>query len=67
MDYQVKIMREISIKRSEVIRKKGRINTPSFFSTQNLPVDAITQLNCILTDTLFPIDELEGDNYNENT
>ena len=60
-------MNKIVIKRSEVISLKGRINTPSLFNSHNLPTDSIAQLNSILTDILFPIDEAQGDNDNENT
>ena len=60
-------MNEIVIKRSEVISLKGRIKTPSLFNSQSLPEDSIAQLNSILTDILFPIDEAQGDNDNENT
>lgn len=60
-------MNEIVIKRSEVISLKGRINTPSLFNSHSLPTDSIAQLNSILTDILFPTNETQGDNDNENT
>lgn len=60
-------MNEISIKRSDVLHLKGRINTPSFFNSKNLPADYISRLNPILTDILFPTNENTGDTDNENT
>ena len=60
-------MNNINLKRSEVMSQKGRINTPSFFCAQNLPKDQIPQLNVILTEILFPKEDIEGDTNDENT
>jgi hypothetical protein len=60
-------MSKINLKRSEVVKLKGRINQPSFFDAQNLPKDNILRLNSILTDILYPADDNKGDNANENT
>ena len=60
-------MNNINLKRSEVMSQKGRINTPSFFNAQNLPEDHIPQLNVILTEILFPKEDITGDTNDENT
>ena len=60
-------MNNINLKRSEVMSQKGRINTPSFFNAQNLPKDQIPKLNVILTEILFPKEDIEGDTNDENT